>query len=58
MCEELHVTRENLRVLLHRAKLRFRDILRRKYPDGNWTDAESSEDKDHSGPHRRGLGAS
>ena len=56
VCEELHVTRENLRVLLHRAKLRFRDILRLKYPDGNWT--TPVEDKDHSGPHRRGLGAS
>ena len=37
VCEDLHITRENLRVLLHRAKLRFREILRRKYPDGDWT---------------------
>jgi RNA polymerase sigma-70 factor (ECF subfamily) len=44
VCADLKVSRENLRVLLHRAKLRFRDILRRKYPDGNWMQAT---------PHRR-----
>lgn len=36
VCQELEITRENLRVILHRAKSRFREILRLKYPDGNW----------------------
>jgi RNA polymerase sigma-70 factor, ECF subfamily len=59
ICEDLHVSRENLRVLLHRAKLRFRDILRRKYPDGDWMPAlRSDEGKDQPGHRQRGLGAS
>ena len=52
VCEDLHITRENLRVLLHRAKLRFREILRRKYPDGDWTPAMRATNRP------RGLGAS
>jgi RNA polymerase sigma-70 factor, ECF subfamily len=58
ICEELHVTRENLRVLLHRAKQRFREILRRKYPDGNWLTPNPSDEKTHRDPRQRGLGAS
>ena len=45
------MTRENSRVL-HRAKLRFRDILRRKYPDGNWM--TPVEDKDSPVPTAAG----
>jgi RNA polymerase sigma-70 factor, ECF subfamily len=52
VCEDLHITRENLRVLLHRAKLRFREILRRKYPDGDWTPAMRVTTR------QRGIGAS
>jgi RNA polymerase sigma-70 factor, ECF subfamily len=33
VCDDLQVTRENLRVLLHRARTRFRDILRLRFPD-------------------------
>jgi RNA polymerase sigma-70 factor, ECF subfamily len=33
VCDDLHVSRENLRVLLHRARTRFRDILRLRFPD-------------------------
>ena len=33
VCRELKISRENLRVILYRARTRFREILRHKYPD-------------------------
>jgi RNA polymerase sigma-70 factor, ECF subfamily len=35
VCHQLQVTRDHLRVLLHRAKARFREILRQRYPSLN-----------------------
>jgi RNA polymerase sigma-70 factor (ECF subfamily) len=53
ICEDLNVSRENLRVLLHRAKARFRQIVCIKYPDMMW-----AADAQRIGLQRRSQGAS
>lgn len=52
VCKDLKITRENLRVLLHRAKSKFRDVLKLRYPDGNW-----SSENSRAGFQRREQGA-
>jgi RNA polymerase sigma-70 factor (ECF subfamily) len=53
VCKDLKVSRENLRVLLHRAKVRFREILLVRYPDGLWAVGQ-----DATAMQRRTQGAS
>lgn len=53
VCQDLNVSRENLRVLLHRAKLRFRQILSVKFPDVMW-----AADPQRMALQRRSQGAS